>query len=288
VPIPRGGEMAGLIVLHAPLARAFDARDRLSVQLLAGTIALGLAAAPAAAVGAPDPLLAAGFEAAPTGLAFVAPDGAFLAANRRFCALAGRRRDAVLRATLRDIVSADDLDDQAGLVEGLLSGTIDDFDMVTRSDAGMPLRLSVGLARNASGEPDFLIVAAEPAPPQRSGDAPYDPLTGLLGPHGLSERLGRELDRAANDGRALTLALLDLGGLAALAGEAGESERCLHAVARALDRACRPGDAVARLARTEGWPIAASVGAASRLRDGATPESLLAAAEARLRSTRPH
>jgi diguanylate cyclase (GGDEF)-like protein/PAS domain S-box-containing protein len=327
VPLPYGGERVGILALHASEPCAFEMRDRLSAQLLAGPIALGLAAAPRAEpaeAGATDLLLADSFGQAAIGLARTGPDGDFLLVNDLFCRIAGRRRESLLAARVQEILHADDFAAQLGLAQGLVEGTIGDYEIEARclrpGGAELWVKLVVSLVREASGAPaGFVFVASDVDAAKRaeSGEL-HDPLTGLLNTKGLGARLERELDRAANDGKPLSLALVELDGLGIVQAELGwaEGQRCLQGIGRALARACRPGDAVAqvderfvlvmpglertaasatlkrvrtavaRLARAEAWPIRARLGAASRLRDGSTAESLIAAAAGRLQQAK--
>jgi GAF domain-containing protein len=77
VPLPCRGEMIGLLAIHADRPNPFDGRDRLAAQMLAGPIALGLAATPPPAP-RPDPRLAAAHQAAAGGRGQEAPRGGVL------------------------------------------------------------------------------------------------------------------------------------------------------------------------------------------------------------------
>ncbi|MDB5721618.1 MAG: diguanylate cyclase domain protein, partial [Alphaproteobacteria bacterium] len=193
---------------------------------------------------------------------------------------------------------------------------------LVRPDSSLSwIHLAISLVRDEGGEPEFLVAAIEDISgrKQAEDEAGHDPLTGLLNRRGVQERLERELDRAANTGGALTVTLLDLEGFDSLSERLGhqEGERCLQRVGQALREVCRPGDAVgrvgengfllampglerdpaiallrrvkariAKLAANEGWPIGCSCGSASRLRDGATAESLVKLAGARMTASR--
>jgi diguanylate cyclase (GGDEF)-like protein/PAS domain S-box-containing protein len=327
VPLPYAGEKVGVLALHASEPDAFDMRDRLAAQLLAGPIALGLAAMPAtgsAETRAAAPLLAESFGQAAIGLARTGPDGDFLLVNDLFCAIAGRRRETLLAARVQDILHAEDYAAQLGLAQGLVEGTLGHYEIEARclrpGGAEYWVKLLVSLVRDQAGAPVGFVFAAVDLDSAKRAEAGelHDPLTGLLNTKGLGARLERELDRAANDGKPLTLALIELEGFETLQAELGwgEGRRCLQGIGRALARACRPGDAVAqvdqrfvrvmpglertpasatlkrvrsavaRLARAEAWPIRAALGAASRLRDGSTAESLIAAAARRMEESK--
>jgi diguanylate cyclase (GGDEF)-like protein len=139
-----------------------------------------------------------------------------------------------------------------------------------------------------------------------------DALTGCLNRFGFQERLGAELARAAGDGAAVGLVLLDLVGFKAVNDTYGHpaGDELLVWTAHALHRLLRPGDGVARLGGDEfalilpgagpetaqevaqrvrdalAERIQATPGAASAPCDGADIETLVRVADGRLYASR--
>jgi diguanylate cyclase (GGDEF)-like protein/PAS domain S-box-containing protein len=324
VPIVSNARGTALLKLGSAEHDAFVARDVDLAMLLAGSVAAALGGAEPGGGGAGGHYVAS-FHQAAVGIAHVSPEGRFLLVNDRFCQIAGRSRSAALKLILAELVHEEDRAALLGLLDSLLSGAIGSFEAEQRfvRPDGRPVwaSFSMSLVRKAEGKPDFCVLVAEDVDDRKRAEleALHDPLTGLLNPRGLQERLDRELDRSANNGRPLTLAVLGLDGLPAVNEKLGaaEGDRCLQRVAQALVQTCRPGDpvarvggdmfvlampgldgkaaqaflnrvaaAVAKLGKSAGWPIASRIGTASRPGDGATTASLIAAAAGRLSSDR--
>ncbi len=169
VPLPFDGRTVGVLKIFGRTVRAFDKRDLLTAQLLAGPIAIGLAsAAQAQALHAHDiaaKRFAATFEQAAVGIAHVAPDGRFLLLNDRFCEIAGHDREALRTGGFQRITHPDDLEGHLDNLARLTRGDIRNYAMekrYIRSDGSLVwINLTVSLVRHADGSPDFFVSVIE-------------------------------------------------------------------------------------------------------------------------------
>jgi PAS domain S-box-containing protein len=98
-------------------------------------------------------------EHAPTGLAFVAPDGRWLRVNPALCALLGYRADELLARTFQDFTHPEDRD--TTLYERLLAGDLATYQRekrYVRKDGTVVWGLlAVSLVRDAAGRPLYAI-----------------------------------------------------------------------------------------------------------------------------------
>ena len=101
------------------------------------------------------------FEAAPIGMALVAPDGHWLQVNRTLCKLVGYTEEELLGKTFQDITHPADVDENVESLRRLLAGEIDTYEMekrYIRKDGGFVwILLSVSLVRGADGSPAYEI-----------------------------------------------------------------------------------------------------------------------------------
>ncbi|MEY2590756.1 MAG: hypothetical protein QOJ67_2740, partial [Acidimicrobiaceae bacterium] len=95
------------------------------------------------------------FEAAPIGMALVAPDGSFQRVNRSLCELVGLPAEVLSAMTFQEITHPDDLDADLDYVNQMLDGSIEAYSMEKRyfhaSGSMVWILLSVSLVRSESG-----------------------------------------------------------------------------------------------------------------------------------------
>jgi PAS domain S-box-containing protein len=105
------------------------------------------------------------FDQVAMGVARVAPDGRFLEANDRFCAIAGYGRDELLALTFQAITHPDDLNSDIGQATAILAGEIETYAMekryVTRGGDVVWINLTVSLVRTENGAPDYFVSIIE-------------------------------------------------------------------------------------------------------------------------------
>src|SRR5262245_28321914 len=105
------------------------------------------------------------FENAAIGIARVAQDGRWLEVNQRLCDIVGYSREELMTKTLGDITHPDDLESDWNQARRLLAGEIENFSMEKRyyrKDGSVVWgNLTVSLARNADGSPDYFISIVE-------------------------------------------------------------------------------------------------------------------------------
>ncbi len=107
------------------------------------------------------------FQNASVGIAKVSTSGEFLEINEKFCRIIGYTREEVLHnhITLQQITLPEDLDADMANVKRLLSGQAAQYDMNkryrTQSGKIIWVHLSVQLARDAAGQPDYFVSAIQ-------------------------------------------------------------------------------------------------------------------------------
>jgi PAS domain S-box-containing protein len=108
-----------------------------------------------------DPHFLSIFELAAVGLAEVDLQGRFRNANARYCEFLGTTREALCKRNIRDVSHPDDLGSELELNAALLEGRIEHFTIdkryVRTSGRVVWGQLSVGLVRDAQGQPQHFV-----------------------------------------------------------------------------------------------------------------------------------
>ena len=105
------------------------------------------------------------FEQAAVGLTHVGLDGRWLRFNQQVCEITGYPADELEHLTFQDITHPDDLVGDVALVEQVLNGQIDSYQLekrYLRKDGGITwVRITVSLRRDEAGAPLYFIVPIE-------------------------------------------------------------------------------------------------------------------------------
>lgn len=120
-------------------------------------------------------LFRATFDHAAVGIAHVAPDGRWLRANPRLCAILGYTEAELLGKTFQELTYVADLPADITQVEQLLAGTLPRYTMRKRylHKTGRLIwtQLTVSLIRQADGTPDYFVSFVEDITPLMQAEA---------------------------------------------------------------------------------------------------------------------
>ena len=202
-------------------------------------------------------------EHAPIGIALVGTDGTLLDVNEALCRLLGYNREELTALTFHDITHPDHLADDVALVESLLAGEADSYKLekvyLTRDGREVWAQLSVALARDEHGEPQYFISMIEDVSAQRAATnaldyrASHDQLTGLPNRTTLLERTDAALQRATWQGSHVALLFCDLDEFKLINDSRGHAagDAVLVETALRLEQCIRDVDTAARLGGDE-------------------------------------
>lgn len=210
-----------------------------------------------------DARFRATFDAAPIGMALVAPDGRFLKVNPALCELTGYSAVDLCVCTFADITHPDDLAKDLALVDDVLAGRRGHYVMekrYLRADGSVIwVLLSVSLVRDGDGEPLYFISQIQDIDERKRFEeelramAERDPLTGVRNRRGFEEDARRLVAHAHRHGEAGAILLVDLDDFKAVNDTHGHQvgDEILRAVARALTERVREADIVGRMGGDE-------------------------------------
>jgi len=202
-------------------------------------------------------------EHAPIGIALVGIDGALLDVNDALCRLLGYSREELTARTFHDITHPDHLADDVAHVESLIAGEADSYKLekvyLTRDGREVWAQLSVALARDEQGEPQYFISMIEDVSAQRAATtaldyrASHDQLTGLPNRTTLLERTDLALQRASWQGNHVALLFCDLDEFKLINDSRGHAagDAVLVETALRLEQCIRDVDTAARLGGDE-------------------------------------
>lgn len=212
------------------------------------------------------------FRYAAIGKALVSTDGRWLRVNRAVSRMFGYEEEELLQIDFQTITHPDDLDADLALVQQMLEGTRDSYQMEKRyyhRDGHIVwVLLSVSLAHDENGDPKCFISQLQDITKQKRDRyelerkrqelelanrqlrelAMVDPLTRVLNRRAFTERLNAELKDGARTGLAVSVVLLDVDYFKRFNDEFGHpaGDQALQRVAQVLSDAGRARDVVAR------------------------------------------
>lgn len=115
------------------------------------------------------------FEQAAVGIALLDPDGRWLRVNRKLCDIVGYRPDELLSKSFQDITHPDDLSSDLEFVGQVLAGEINTYTLEKRylrkNGSIVWINLSVSLARQPDGSPDYFISVVEDISARKEAEA---------------------------------------------------------------------------------------------------------------------
>lgn len=199
---------------------------------------------------------------APIGMTMVDLDYKFVEPNERLCSMLDYSADELSSMTFEEVTHADDIELDMELVQQLVAGEIDHYELekrYVRSDGTLLLgRLAVSVVRGDGPEPLYFVSQIEDVTEFRAAQAEleyralYDPLTGLANRGLLMDRLTSTLADTRHPAT-IGVGFCDVDHFKQINDVHGHhtGDEVLKEVARRLRSAVRTGDTVARMGGDE-------------------------------------
>jgi len=111
------------------------------------------------------------FELAAVGIAHVGLDGRWLRVNQKLCEIVGFAPEELAHLTFQDITHPDDLNADLGLMNKMLAGEIQTYELekryITKPGVTIWVKLTVALIRDGAGQPDYFVSVVQDITPAK-------------------------------------------------------------------------------------------------------------------------
>lgn len=129
-----------------------------------------------------EELFRATFEGAATGIALLSPDGRYLRANRRFCAITGHGGGELVGGNFRETIHPEDAPGDEGRRRSVAAGETADYysaevRYLRRTGGTVWVSSNVSLVRDASGDPAYFILVVEDIDARKKAELALGSLT---------------------------------------------------------------------------------------------------------------
>lgn len=210
-----------------------------------------------------DALFQSAFKYAAIGMAIVAPDGTWLKVNDALCEIVGYSSQELMTKTFQDITYHDDLNDDLRLVNQVLAGEIDTYQMekryIHKQGHIVHILLSVSLVRNEDKTPRFFISQIQDITKQKQLEselarlAMEDELTGVSNRRYFMECAKREIIRGSRFHEPQALMMIDIDHFKKINDSYGHDvgDEVLRTMAQECHNSLRVVDAFGRLGGEE-------------------------------------
>ncbi len=202
-------------------------------------------------------------DSSPVGMAIVGLDGHWIKVNPALTRITGYSEKELQGMTYRDLTHPDDQDLVPALLQGLLEGKRDAYQVEKRylhkDGHELWVQVNVSLMRDGAGEPSHLISQILDVSERRRLQleiehlALHDVLTGLPNSHLLQDRIDQMLATARRAGQPVGLMYMDLDGFKPVNDTYGHAagDLVLKEFASRLTQVLREADTVARIGGDE-------------------------------------
>jgi len=203
------------------------------------------------------------FEYSKVGMTVRDADGRYVDVNPAFIAMTGFSKEELLGHTADDFTHPDDLESSAALINTLLTGARDQYEVekryIRKDGSTLWADVTISTGRDDAGKIVSAIGIIQDITERKKSEAliwqqaNFDSLTGLPNRHMFYDRLGQAIKKSHRSGLPMALLLLDLDRFKEVNDTLGHAQGdvLLVEVARRITECVRESDTVARLGGDE-------------------------------------